>query len=273
MLSQILEIRQQRLETCEEPIFTCPPFKLRSVSQLILENINLREEEVKTIASSISNNCNIRVISLANNRLTAKSLSPIVLIYASRLKEIFLNNNRLGDEGMTVIKTFMRNNLTVSNIDVSENGVGDQGMAVFANAVLGIEDGQLVCPLNLKRPFPVLRVARNRFSSDGLKCCLKMCMLNTSIKHLDISGNLNLDSNLCLDILSQFFMINKTLETIDLKGTSLCINDVIRVVSERTISLKRLALGTTDFKKGVIYKQHTHDTNGKIQLISGSIRH
>jgi hypothetical protein len=256
--------------TAHTPVRPSP--KTSFVSHLILENIGLQEKDIKAIVSSLVESSNIRVLSLANNNLTGKSLTPIHLLQASTLKEVFLHKNRLGDEGMIVVKTFIRNNLAISSVDISDNGVGDLGISIFVGAILDADCEKKHTHWNTQRKFPVVRVAKNRFGFKGLMWCLKLSVVNTSVRYLDLSGNPNLDSILSVKVVTQFLKINRTLQTIDLRDTSIDANALTKLISKAKInSCNNLYLGNPKFQLSTICTQSIETANGAIYLTSGSV--
>lgn len=187
------------------------------MSHLLLEQLDLTEICIKLLVSSLSSNCEVKILSLASNKLTANKIDAFLSAkFSPCLKKIVFKNNRLGDEGISTLQTLLRNHPHISYLDISENGVGDLGIDKFVAGILST-----VYPLKKKmRNFPVLRVSNNRFTTVGLKACLRLCILNSSVKILDISGNIQLESVQTSKILACFLRINKTVKVLDLRNSS-----------------------------------------------------
>ena len=124
---------------------------------------------------------------------------------------------------MRIISRFAQNHTNLSYIDISENGVGDRGIVQYVSSVL-MSSGEYC--MSTTRNFPILKVGNNSFSNVGLQACLKSCMLNSSVRELDLSGSTGLMSIEATRMLALFLRINTNVRVIDLRDSSLEANHI-----------------------------------------------
>ena len=194
------------------------------LSKIILEKLKLSEKNIKSLVSFLSLDIHVDTVSLAHNKLESKDISPLFNAKLSpTIRQLLLQNNRLRDDGARILGRFAQNHINISYIDISENGVGDRGIVQYVSSVL-VSSGEYCMSMN--RNFPILKVGNNSFSNVGLQACLKSCMLNTSVRELDLSGSTGLISIEATRMLTLFLRINTNVRLIDLRDTSLEANHI-----------------------------------------------
>ena len=189
------------------------------LTKVILEKLNLTVKNIKSLVSFLSSGIAVDTLSLAHNKLESVHISPFLNAkFSPTFRQLLLQNNCLRDGGAGILSKFAQNHTNISYIDLSQNDVGDNGILQYIYAVLMSPRDNYS---TMKRNFPILKVGNNSFSNVGLQACLKLCMLNSSVRELDLSGSTGFTSLEAAKMLCLFLRINKTVRVVDLRDSSL----------------------------------------------------
>lgn len=158
------------------------------LKSLTLKENQLGEEGITSLAIVLGSgtNTNLQHLDLANNKINAKG----AIEYANALKdtkmtEILLDDNQIGDSGFVAILELCANNKNISIVRVQNNGISDTGI-LSAAEYLKTND-------SIKRLYLSFNVA----SSTSYKAMIKTLMVNRSLEFIEFADYRLETTDLC----------------------------------------------------------------------------
>lgn len=178
----------------------------RTLLSLDLNNKHLSIQDVKELASALSQNKTIRFISLYNCHLTTSTLAyllpvlkklPLISINLGKnmfdqnglsaifdtlkkipsLKEFYFKNNPMTPTSIDYLGSFIRHHPNLESLDLSLNKLGNEGARIIAHA--------LKYAPQLKRLF----LCQNHINDEGLLHLLNALEYNRHLTHLNMQFN------------------------------------------------------------------------------------
>ena len=155
-----------------------------TVRELHLPNNGITNEGVNILAKGLCKNSTLETLDLCENYFGFKNESPTkitgmaeMLATNDKLKELKLDHNPLGSDGVTWIAEALESNKGVKHLYLRSTGCDDEGAAALAkmlSANSNIRDLYLTC---------------NGITNDGLDILAKGLCKNSTLETLDLSGN------------------------------------------------------------------------------------
>ena len=145
------------------------------------------------------------------------SLLSEVLAVNSTLTNLDLSENSLGDEGATSLSQALKVNSTLTNLDLRGNSIGAEGATSLAQA------------LKVNSTLTTLDLGWNSIGAEGATSIAQALKVNSTLTNLDLGSNrIGAEGATSL---SQALTVNSTLTNLDLTGN--------RIVDEGATSLSQ----------------------------------
>ena len=144
------------------------------------------------------------VVDLPNKSITnvISSMIASILMQNKTVTELNLSSNQIGDDGIEKLANALRVNNTLQNLDVSNNKIGNRGVESLANA------------LKENKTLKSIDLGSNKIGDIGMEELANALIVNKSLKNLDVSNN-NI-GNQGVESLANALKVNQTLTSIDL---------------------------------------------------------
>ncbi|CAF0728585.1 unnamed protein product [Adineta steineri] len=164
------------------------------------KRVRLRDNYITCQGSSILseglyNNTTLESLDLRNNQISDLGVQYLSssIIYAN-IKTLNLESNEITAEGAQYLAQMLKDNRTITEIYLSKNRLGDQGIELIANAlsndVLNLS-GQPNKVLYVNNPSTLqhLYIGQNEITDEGLKHLSNMLKTNRTLTWLWLAGN------------------------------------------------------------------------------------
>ena len=153
-----------------------------SLERVILGFNDLGPAGIVSLAESFTNNTktSIRSLALPQTQMSdegARALANALKQPTSRLQELFLQSNHIGNNGAACLADALRVNGTLVALDLSDNVIGDQGINSFLE---GVAHNTMLRNLML---------GDNRFSLDWLQQLVALAQRNSTLQILDVRAH------------------------------------------------------------------------------------
>ncbi|CAF3543225.1 unnamed protein product, partial [Rotaria sp. Silwood2] len=134
------------------------------------------------LASNLINNSTLKCLDLSYNHISDRGiyfLSQVLLpIHYSSLEILFLNKNGISNDGIHYLSEMLQINQTLTELWLSDNEIGDQGIKQLANILI-----------NYNRKLKVLVLSFNIFITDrSINYLLKMLEHNQILEKFSINN-------------------------------------------------------------------------------------
>jgi uncharacterized protein (DUF924 family)/Ran GTPase-activating protein (RanGAP) involved in mRNA processing and transport len=167
----------------------------RSIRQGALEtldlvNTGLLDAGAAQVIDALRDNASLRHLYLGTNGLTA-AVGPALgryLAEVDRLHSLFVDCNRLGDEGVAALAEGLAHSRTLRRLSLASNRIGPAGVRALAEA---LRDHPSLVSLNLgwTRATSAVREAGNRIGDEGCVALAELLRHNAVLRALDVSHN------------------------------------------------------------------------------------
>jgi len=173
---------------------------------LSIENADLRDGEGAVLAHALPKLC-IQVLKLGRNKLTSPAATSILqsLEGNKALREVNLNDNEIGDEGIEELARVLGGHQHLTILDLSGNKLGDKGIASIAGVISDNHDleslllsrnsigdeGALAIAHLLERSNTIssVQLQGNNIGDKGVAAIANALQKNRSVSELDLSSN------------------------------------------------------------------------------------
>jgi Ran GTPase-activating protein (RanGAP) involved in mRNA processing and transport len=132
------------------------------LQELAIGHNSLGPRGCSLILSGLAENRSLRILDLSGNGLNASAAGTLALALGSRhsvLETLILRDNDLGPSGCAAIASAFANNVTLRSLDLSGNGIGDEGLSALSllpGAFTHLTDFRLARSGLTKAALPVL---------------------------------------------------------------------------------------------------------------------
>jgi hypothetical protein len=122
------------------------------------------------------------------------------------LKELYLNDNEIGDDGVEALAASVKNHESLSVIDLSGNKMSDKGAAALASAIPNSHE------------LDSLMLSRNSINDEGAAALASLLEHNPTICRVQLQGNNISDKGVAA--LAQALKANKSVTELDLSSNN-----------------------------------------------------
>ena len=176
------------------------------VSHIQLHTIllNNNNTNVRDISTAVVNTSTIKVLEIDNNGITSQE-TKVISDMIIHLEELYIRNNKLGDDGAELLSTGITSSITLRVLDISSNNIGSSGTTAIANALTNNtsleelymsynkvgdhEVGVLVEKILQAKTLRKLDISRNYIGPSGTMAIANSLPKNTSLEHLYVGDN------------------------------------------------------------------------------------
>lgn len=134
-----------------------------NITRLNLYKCGMGNEGVIALCAALKHeDCKLVDLDLSNNNVNyegVRSLCDLLKLQTARLTHLALRRNSLTARDIEPLRDVLRNNLTLTNLDLSANTLGDAGAECLYRGLTGVNSGRL----------ENLSVGRNEMESRGIK--------------------------------------------------------------------------------------------------------
>ena len=184
------------------------------LTELDLSMIEITPENIRVIGLGLARNKILRDLNLSNNNIQSKGMINLVPnLVRSQLQTVKLNGNHLQDDCGPMFATFIRDNVTIQSVDISNNLFTAKFINTIQNALCKCET---IKELNLsKNPLTgrgashfnkilqynntltVLSLQACKIDVNGVAQLAEGLAMNTSLQSLSLSNNPLRDDGIC----------------------------------------------------------------------------
>jgi hypothetical protein len=173
------------------------------IKTLNLYRCQMGDESALLLASAVASS-SLTSLSLWNNSLTSQFISSSVqFLKTSRLTELNLGWNSLGDEGVEILAAALPSFSHLSSLDLGSNNIGADGLKELVTVLpkclklthlvldgnsFELDGFSHLCSSLKNTPLEFLSVASSEIDDDAL-ASLRKVLLESSLTRLDMSGN------------------------------------------------------------------------------------
>ena len=156
---------------------------------------------MRDISTAVVNTSTIKVLEIDNNGITAQE-TKVISDMIIHLEELYIRNNKLGDDGAELLSTGITSSITLRVLDISSNNIGSSETTAIANALTNItsleelymsynkvgdhEVGVLVEKILQAKTLRKLDISRNYIGPLGTIAIANSLPKNTSLEHLHV---------------------------------------------------------------------------------------
>jgi len=134
---------------------------------------------LQALADALRLNQTIRELHLQRNRMGDEGLKA--LAHALRINQtialLILDHNQIGDEGVKALADAVRINQTVTKLYLGDNQIGDEGLKALADA------------FRINQTVAVLNLSNNQIGDEGLKALADALCINHTVRELHFQRN------------------------------------------------------------------------------------
>ena len=134
-----------------------------NITRLNLYKCGIRNEGVIALCAALQHeDCKLVDLDLSNNNINyeaVRNLCDLLILRKARLTHLALRRNSLTARDIEPLRDVLRNNCTLTNLDLSANKIGDAGAECLYRGLTGVNSGRL----------ENLSVGRNEMKDRGIK--------------------------------------------------------------------------------------------------------
>ena len=147
-----------------------------TLEKLILANCALNSKGLISIFVALRNLTTLRYLDLSDNQITDEAVTALAeAIFCNHLLHLNLSNC-LQDAKSSVIVTAIANRVTFKSLDLSNNGISDEGAAFMTSAIVA---NKYLRHINL---------SNNCFNNKSIESILHVIAMTNSLHHVDLSS-------------------------------------------------------------------------------------
>ena len=210
----------------------------------------------------------------------------VVTTFCDKYNIIDLSNNRISHIGAATIGEYLKNNIFLLELNLSENNIGPNGIIAIAKAIevnaslqkfdiscCGVADGAAAISGALKcnHSLQELDLSWNNFSNDGTKEIAEATKVNVTLQKLDISHNRISDDGAAA--ISGALKCNHSLQELDLSWNNIS-NDGTKEIAEAiqvNVTLRKLDISHNKISDdGAAAISDSLKTNNSLQVLDMS---
>jgi len=179
-----------------------------SLTELNLSHNQISDEGLNLLYSNIATKPLLNILNLNNNKITNEGIQSMIQhlgIPDKNFPQINFSRNELGDDGMESISIFLKKNPSVTHINLSGTGIGNNGILRFVDQLMNDENGTFTLDsLNLSS----LDLSDNLIGIEGVIALGKFVEAYPKLTHLNVSNNKDLTGDALLPLLNDQFILN-----------------------------------------------------------------
>lgn len=147
------------------------------LTELDLTMVEITSESVKVIGQGLAKNRFLSELNLTNNNIQSKGLIYIIpCLVKCNLKVLKLAGNHLQDDCGVMFAAFLRDNVSIESIDLSNNGFTSKFISAISNSLA-------TC-----KTIKELNLSKNPLSGRGAAHLQKVLSMNTHLKYLNLQA-------------------------------------------------------------------------------------
>eukprot|EP00943_MAST-04B_sp_MAST-4B-sp1_P008371 g8371.t1 len=208
-----------------------------SLKELSIASNQIGLEGIEAISNSLINNKTLESLDVSDNKLKKEGAEKLAsgleksLKTGLKLKELLLEKNQIGSEGLKFLEKYVKETKTLEKLDLLGNNIGpDEGSNILSEILLAnssikdlnlrynkIAEGtsKLAKALETNITIQILILWRNDIDDISAIALADMLKKNKCIQHLDIQGNAIADEGIAAIGLA--LKQNSTLEELNLR--------------------------------------------------------
>ncbi|CAF1074991.1 unnamed protein product [Adineta steineri] len=158
---------------------------------LKIKNSPIKKNRIKCFNDILLKSSTLRILNLINNS-----------ILSNEARDLCIQNNRIGDDGLTYLSSILKNIKTLETLILSRVNMGPIGTESLANA------------LQNNTTLSILRLNNNRIGVQGIQSLMIILQRNKTLVEIDLSNNQI--GNEGTQIVADFLSTNTTLLKLNL---------------------------------------------------------
>ena len=151
---------------------------LNIIIKLTINSCMISDEEAKAIATALTDNTNLEVLYLNENKIGVEGAKAIAQVLETnktlKLRILGLNKNNIGDEGVKAIAQVLEKNTIFDSLYLNENIIGDEGAKAIAHE------------LERNTTLRNLQLSMNKIGMKGATALVTALIQNTTLIVLDL---------------------------------------------------------------------------------------
>ena len=190
-----------------------------TLTTLILSKTNVKQKACVALSSMLAVNKTLTTLDVSCNNIGDRGVKALFkFIRKSSLTTLSIANNIITSAGANVLAEALRDDTTLTSIDISNNNFDTKGIRAL------LDSG-----LQYNRGLRKLSISNNGISLTGAIVLANFMETNNTIEELDVSSN-NFNSEVIIAFM-RMLLINKTLTNVNFNNISTFNNDAVKSMS------------------------------------------